>query len=310
MPVPKYHEFFLPLLKQLADGKEHSISELKKKLIIDLKLSSEDLKERVPSGTQTVFYNRFQWAKTYFKKACLIDQPSKGSLIITERGKKVLKEELSSIDVSYLKQFPEFREFQNLKKPKNSIKKDFDKEDVGDSQNDTPLEQLESAYKTLQANLKHDLLENIMKCEPFFFEKLVVSLLINLGYGGFKEDAGKAFSTTRDGGIDGVIKEDKLGLDQIYIQAKRWNSDNTVTRPEIQKFAGALQGKRARKGIFITTSRFSRDATEYVKNLDSKIILIDGDSLTDYMIESNTGVLVEDKYEIKKIDSNYFEDED
>ena len=309
MPVPKFHEFFLSLLKQLEDGKEHSISDLRKKISIDFKLSSEDLKERTSSGYQTTFYNRVHWSKIYLKKACLIDQPSRGFVIITNRGKKVLEENLTSISVSYLRQFPEFCKFQNLRKPKNSIKEDSD-DTQDDSQNDTPLEQLESAYKTLQSNLKHELLENIMKCEPFFFEKLVVNLLINLGYGGFKEDAGKAFSTTRDEGIDGVIKEDKLGLDQIYIQAKRWNPDNTVARPEIQKFAGALQGKRAKKGVFITTSRFSRDATEYVKNLDSKIILIDGDSLTDYMIESNTGVLVEDKYEIKKIDNNYFEDED
>ena len=224
-----------------------------------------------------------------------------------EKGKKVLEENPPFINVSYLRRFPGFREFQNLKKSKKIAVKETPDDS---SSNDTPLEQLESAYKTLQTNLKDNLLENIMKCEPFFFEKLVVNLLINLGYGGFKEDAGKAFSTTRDEGIDGVIKEDKLGLDQIYIQAKRWQFDNSVSRPEIQKFAGALQGKRAKKSIFITTSRFSSDAIEYVKNLDSKIILIDGDSLTDYMIESNTGVLVEDKYEIKKIDSNYFEDED
>lgn len=263
MPVPKFSNFFLPLLKYLEDGKEHSISDLKKELVIDLKLSPEDLRERVPSGVQTLFYNRFSWAKTYFKKARLVDEPSKGVLIITDRGKAVLAENLPSIDVSYLRQFPEFREFKNLRKPKNAITKDSDKEDS----NDTPLEQLESAYKTLQSNLKHDLLEKIQECNPFFFEKLVVNLLINLGYGGFKEDAGKAFSTTRDEGIDGVIKEDKLGLDQIYIQAKKWKPDSKVTRTEIQKFVGALEGKRAKKGIFITTSQFSKDAKEYVKNL-------------------------------------------
>lgn len=230
-------------------------------------------------------------------------------MIITDRGKKVLKENLSLIDVSYLRQFPEFCEFQNLKREKSTSAKKIDKEDLDENQsNNTPSEQLESIYQTLQSNLKQDLLENIMKCEAFFFERLVVDLLINLGYGGSKKSAGQAFTTTHDGGIDGVIKEDKLGLDKIYIQAKRW--DSGVGRPEIQKFAGALQGKRAKKGVFITTSQFSKDAKEFVNNLDSKIILIDGDSLTDYMIESNTGVLVENKYEIKKIDSNYFEDED
>ena len=319
MSVPKFHKFFLPLLKQLKDDKEHSISEIKKNLITDLKLSPEDLRKRVPSGAQTLFYNRFYWAKTYLKKAHLIQQISRDLIVITERGKEVLKEELPLIDVSYLKQFSEFRNFQNLDKSKDlkSIKKEPVKKSDDYQPNNTsseglditPLEELEFAYTKLQSKLKQDLLENIMKCSPTFFERLVVELLVNLEYGFSKEESGKAFSTTRDGGVDGVIKQDKLGLDQIYVQAKKWDFNNTVSRPEIQKFAGALQGKKVRKGVFITTSRFSKEAKEYVKNLDIKIILVDGDSLTDYMIQSNTGVLADGRYETKKIDFSYFEDE-
>ena len=318
MSVPKFYKFLLPLLNQLKDSKEHSISEIKKKLITDLNLSEEDLRERVPSGVQTLFYNRFSWAKTYLKKTCLIQQISRDLIIITERGKKVLKENPPIINISYLKQFPEFCDFQNPDKSKDlkNIEKETSKTPGNYQSNNTsseelditPLEELEFAYSQLQSKLKQDLLENIMKCNSTFFERLVVKLLINLGYG-FSEESGKAFATTKDGGVDGVIKQDKLGLDQIYIQAKKWDFNNTVGRPEIQKFAGALQGEKVRKGVFITTSRFSKEAKEYAKNLGIKIILIDGNSLTTYMIQSNTGVLTDNLYETKKIDFSYFADE-
>ena len=310
MSVPKFHEFLLPLLKQLKDDKEHLVSELKKNLITNLKLSPEDLRKRVPSGVQTLFYNRFYWAKTYLKKAGLIRQISRDLIVITERGKKILEQAPPFIDVSYLKQFPEFCDFKNTKKEPTKTSSDYQSNNIPLKEPDiTPLEELESAYSQLQTKLKQDLLENIMGCSPTFFEKLVVELLIGLGYGSSKEESGKAFATTKDGGVDGVIKQDKLGLEQIYIQAKRWKSNNTVSRPEIQKFAGALQGKRVQKGVFITTSQFSKEAKEYAKNLSIKIILIDGNSLTDYMIQSNTGLLPDTQYETKKIDFSYFEDE-
>ena len=317
MSVPKFHNFFLPFLKQLRDDKEYSISEIRKNLITDLELSSEDLRERVPSGTQTLFYNRFYWAKTYLKKAHLIRQISRDLIVITKRGKKVLEEAPPFIDVSYLKQFSEFRDFQNLGKSEDLKKiKKTPKTPVNYQSNNTtsedlditPLEELEYAYTKLQSKLKQALLENVMKCSSTFFERLVVDLLINIGYGDSAEESGTAFSTTRDGGVDGVIKQDRLGLDQIYIQAKKWDLNSTVGRPEIQKFAGALQGKKVRKGVFITTARFSKEAKEYVKNLETKIILVDGNTLTDYMIQSNTGVLTDSVYTTKKVDFSYFED--
>lgn len=302
MDIPKYHEFMLPLLKELEDGKEKSMLEIKEVMAKSFNLSEEAQKELLPSGNQSVFENRVGWARTYLKKAGLVDSPKRSFVIITDRGREVLAENPNEITSNYLKKFNEFIEFQNV-----SNKKEEEAEEATSDQ--TPSEQFESAYKKLKSGLKNELLDTIMGCSPFFFERLVVDLLINLGYGGSKKEAGEAFATTGDEGIDGIIKEDKLGLDLIYIQAKRWKKDSCVGRPEIQKFAGALQGKRAKKGIFITTSYYSSEAREFVKNLDSKIILIDGDSLADYMIESNTGVSTTSKYEIKKIDTDYFNED-
>lgn len=299
MTVPKYHEFMLPMLKELKEGSSKSMQEIRDSLADYFNLSEEEQKDLLPSGNQSIFDNRVGWARTYLKKAGLVDSPKRSFVVITDRGREVLAENPDEITSNYLKKFDEFLDFQNL-----SNKKEEEAEEVTSEQ--TPSEQFESAYKKLKSGLKTELLDTIMDCSPFFFERLVVDLLINLGYGGSKKEAGEAFATTGDEGIDGIIKEDKLGLDLIYIQAKRWKKDSCVGRPEIQKFAGALQGKRAKKGIFITTSYYSNEAREFVKALDSKIILIDGDSLAEYMIESNTGVSVESKYELKKIDSDYF----
>jgi restriction system protein len=305
LEIPKYHEFMLPILKALSNGNERSMSEIKSKMADDFKISDDAQKELLPSGNQSIFENRVGWAKTYLKKAGLVDSPRRGFVIITPRGMDVLKEKISEITPNYLKKFSEFLEFQNTSKPEN-FKDEVQDNSTGDQ---TPSEQFELAYKKLKDSLKNELIDLLLSCSPFFFEKLVVDLLLNLGYGGSKKEAGEAFSTTGDEGIDGIIKEDKLGLDLIYIQAKRWKKDSCVGRPEIQKFAGALQGKRAKKGIFITTSYYSSEAKEFVKHIDAKIILIDGDMLTDYMIESNTGVSIVSKYEIKKIDSDYFNED-
>jgi len=302
LAVPKYHEFMLPMLKELKEGSSKSMQEIRDSLADHFNLSEKELKELLPSGNQSIFDNRVGWARTYLKKAGLVDSPKRSFVVITDRGREVLAENPDEITSNYLKKFDEFLEFQNL-----SNKKEEEAEEVTSEQ--TPSEQFESAYKKLKSGLKTELLDTIMDCSPFFFERLVVDLLINLGYGGSKKEAGEAFATTGDEGIDGIIKEDKLGLDLIYIQAKRWKKDSCVGRPEIQKFAGALQGKRAKKGIFITTSYYSNEAREFVKNLDSKIILIDGDSLADYMIESNTGVSTTSKYEIKRLDTDYFNEE-
>lgn len=304
MSIPKYNEIMLPMLKELSDGKEQAVTEIKNKLASKFNLNEQELKELLPSGNQPVFENRVGWARTYLKKALLIESPKRGAVKITQRGQGVLKENLSDINASYLKRFDEFKDFQNISKEEESAK-----EDVLKDAESTPIELFEKSYSKILSDLKNELLDQVLSCTPSFFEKLVVDLVINLGYGGSRKEAGEAFRTTGDEGIDGIIKEDKLGLDLIYLQAKRWKKGSCVGRPEIQKFAGALQGKRAKKGIFITTSYFSSEAKEFVTHIDSKIILIDGDELCRLMIESNTGLSTMSSYEIKRIDTDYFNEE-
>lgn len=295
----------LPLLKELSDGKEKPISTLKALMAKEFNLSEAEQKELLPSGNQAIFDNRIGWARTYLKKALLIESPKRAFFRITDRGRSVLEEKLDAIDSNYLKRFSEFKEFQQVDRGGNNTKASSDLEGFSS----TPFEIFEKSFREINNDLKNEILEQVFSCSPFFFEKLVVDLLINLGYGGSRKEAGEAFSTTGDEGIDGVIKEDKLGLDLIYIQAKRWKTTSCVGRPEIQKFAGALQGKRAKKGVFITTSYFSSEARQYINNIDSKIILIDGDELSTLMLESSTGVSTESRYEIKRIDTDYFDEE-
>ena len=255
----------------------------------------------LPSGQQEVFLNRVGWARTYMKKAGLLDSPKRGIFVITERGKKVLASNPSKIDNKLLTHYDEFKEF---KKKKRKVEEETE---VLEFQDKTPEEAFETAYENLRTELSSDILEHLKKSDPTLFEKIVIEVLVKMGYGGSLRDAGKAIGRSRDEGIDGIIKEDRLGLDIIYVQAKRW--DSTVSRPEIQKFAGALQGQRAKKGIFITTSNFSKDAIEFASKIESKIILIDGDQLTEYMIDFNVGVTTTSKYELKKIDLDYFVEE-
>ena len=302
--IPDYQTLMLPVLKSVSDEKEHKIKEITSILSNEFSLTDEELNVLIPSGTQSVFYNRVGWARTYLKKAGLIESESKGILKITERGKNVLKENPTRIDNKFLKQFEEFVEFQNkvnVKKDKIEIETDYT--------NQTPEELIESAFQNFQKSLAEDLLDKIRNVTPSFFEKLVVSLLVKMGYGGSIKDAGKAVGKTGDEGIDGIIKEDKLGLDVIYIQAKRWKENNIIGRPEIQKFVGALAGQGAKKGIFITTSSFSKEALEYKPMNDTKVIRIDGIELANLMIEYNLGVAPLHSYELKKIDSDYFDDE-
>ena len=300
MPVPDYQSIMLPLLKFIGDGKERSLRETIESLAQQFGLSEEERKELLPSGRQATFDNRVGWARTYMKKAGLLDYSGRGFFSITERGQEVLSQNPTEINAKFLKQFPEFVEFQKVKKPVEGESKTPEEPPI------TPEESLEAAFQELKESLASDLLQTIKQCPPDFFERLVVDVLITIGYGGSRREAGQAMGKTGDGGIDGIIKEDKLGLDIIFIQAKRW--ENTVGRPEIQKFAGALQGQRARKGIFITTSNFSKEALSYVKSIDSKIILIDGQQLAELMIENNVGVSPVSAYEVKKIDSDYFTD--
>jgi len=255
----------------------------------------------IPSGTGTVIRNRVGWARTYLKKAGLLEYPRRGQFRITPRGQDVLKENPQRVDVKLLARFPEFIAFRNARREAPEVDAEPAAAEL-DAR--TPEEALEAAYDRLRDNLEADLLDHVKAATPAFFERLVVKLLVEMGYGGDQRDAAQAVGRSGDGGIDGIIKEDHLGLDVIYIQAKRW--DGTVSRPEVQKFAGALQGRRARKGVFITTSTFSRDAITFVESIDAKIILIDGARLAKLMIDHGVGVSTIETYAVKKIDSDYF----
>ena len=299
MAIPDYQTIMLPLLRFLGDQQEHSTREAIDFLANQFNLTPEERRELLPSGQQAIFNNRVGWARTYMKKAILIDSTRRGFLRITPRGLDVLSRKPIKIDVNYLEQFKEFKEFRAIKREKPP-----EQEGLEEGQAKTPEEVLANIYQNLRNNLAKDLLQQIKESPPSLFEDIVIELIVKMGYGGSREDAGKAIGKSGDEGIDGIIKEDRLGLDVIYIQAKRW--EGTVGRPDIQKFAGALEGQRARKGIFITTSDFSKDALEYASRIDKKIILIDGNQLTQYMIEYNIGVSPQVIYEIKKMDSDYF----
>jgi restriction system protein len=256
------------------------------------------------SGAQRIFDNRVGWARTYLKKAGLVESTRRGYVKITSRGLEVLSQNPDIINVKFLKQFPEFIEFQNTKRETNENETDETQE-----LSETPEELLETAYQKIRKSLAQELINKVVQLPPTFFEKLVVDLLVKMGYGGSLADAGKAIGKTNDEGIDGTIKEDKLGLDIIYIQAKRWQPGSTVGRPEIQKFVGALAGQGAKKGIFITTSSFSKEAWEYQPKNETKIVLIDGEQLAQMMIDHDLGVYPTNKYEIKKVDHDYFGDD-
>jgi len=300
MAIPDYQKIMLPLLKFAGDKNEHSTQEAMNHISKIFNLSDEEMKELLPSGQQQVINNRVGWARTYLKKAGLLESTRRSYYIITEKGLEVLEENLVEIDVKYLERFPEFIEFRTIKKKGNSSKRE--------EQQQTPQELLELSYQNIKEELVQEILKIVKKTDPNFFERLVVELLLKMGYGGSRKDAGKAIGKSGDEGIDGIIKEDKLGLDTVYIQAKRW--EGSVGRPEIQKFVGALHGKGAKKGIFITTSNFSKEAIEYASNMyDPKVVLIDGFHLTNLMIDNDIGVSKVTSYEIKKVDSDYFSDE-
>jgi restriction system protein len=293
----------LPIVRFAADGQGHTSSEVIERLAKEFELTETDLRELLPSGRQSRFMNRVGWATTYLRKTKLIEAIGRGKFRITERGQSVLRENPNRIDLKYLERYAElavFRGDPTLEPPSSG-----DTPTPVTSQ--TPQEVLEASYQLLRRELAQELLERIKQKPPVFFERLVVELLVAIGYGGSLKDAGQAVGRSGDGGIDGVIKEDRLGLDYIYIQAKRW--DGTVGRPVVQAFAGALDEQKARKGVMITTSTFSQDARNFVKRIERKIVLIDGEELTKLMIEYNVGVAIEETYTIKKIDLDYFEEE-
>jgi restriction system protein len=302
MAVPDFQSWFMPLLQRLVDGREHSMSDLYEQLADDKGLSAEDRAELLKSGTQFVYQNRIGWARTYLKKAGLVEAPGRGLVKITQRGQEILSAPPAKLNVRYLRQYPEFVAFHTYHPPAAP-----DNDNATESADDeTPQDALERAQAELRRQLAEDLLERVMKSPPSFFERLVVDLLLRMGYGGSREDAGRTIGKAGDGGVDGVINEDRLGLDVIYLQAKRW--EKPVGRPLVQAFAGSLEGVRAKKGVMITTSSYSADAHAYVRHIEKRIVLIDGATLAALMIEHNVGVSVEATYDVKKLDTDYFGD--
>ncbi|MHA2277288.1 MAG: restriction endonuclease [Candidatus Kariarchaeaceae archaeon] len=303
MAIPDYETIMLPLLRIIGDKKERPIKELYEQLADHFKLSEEEKTELYPTGNGIIFQHRVRFAKLYLLKAGLLISPNRGTVQITSRGEGVLKEGNNKITEKFLRKYPEFLEF---KAPSEKRKKKIPESKKDKSK--TPKEIIEYAYQNYRDELSNELLSIIKDSSPMFFENLVVDLIVAMGYGGSRKDAGKAVGKSQDGGIDGIIKEDKLGLDTIYIQAKRWNKA-PIGRPELQKFVGALQEKHSKRGIFITNSSFTKEALDYVSKIDIKVITIDGNDLAEYMIDYDVGLTPIATYRIKQLDGDYFNED-
>lgn len=316
MAVPDFQTLMLPVLREFADGAEHATKDIRQRVAAALGLGAEEIAEVLPSGKQTRLANRAAWAHVYMKRAGLLSSARRGIYRITARGLEVLKSPPARITIEFLEQYPEFADFRSsaaapridgtnpslLKILTEGIPASIDAPAF------TPDEQVHIGAARLKENLVAQILERVKRVTPAAFEAIVVDLLVAMGYGGSHDDAAQVVGKSGDGGIDGIIKEDRLGLESIYVQAKRWE-DATVGRPAIQQFAGALQGHRARKGVFITTSSFSREAIDYAKGLQTTIVLIDGAQLADYMIEFGVGVSDVETIRIRRLDEDYFGEE-
>ncbi|HYE32901.1 MAG TPA: restriction endonuclease [Methylomirabilota bacterium] len=309
MAIPEFNEIKAPAMQFFTDGKLHKISDVFEALGKQFELTPDELNEMLPSGTQRRWHNRVNWACYDLFRAGLLDRPKKGWYIITDLGRKLAAEKPKYIDREYLMRFPQFVEFAkaSAKAPKGDEEPKLDAANIGLIKGNTPDEIFEAAYVMLHARLKKEVLELVKKMDPYRFEQLVIDLLVAMGYGGSREEAGRVTKMSNDHGIDGVINDDPLGLDVIYLQAKRWKQ--TVGREEIQKFVGALAGQQAHKGVFITTSDFGSTATDYARKVSQKVILIDGDRLAELMIQHNIGVTRSRSREIKEVDNDYFDDE-
>jgi restriction system protein len=303
--IPDYQTLMLPLLQLLADQRPRHIRELTEVLADKFGLTDEERRELLPSGRQGTFANRVGWARTYMGKAGLLETVSRGTVRITPVGRELLQSRPDRIDRVFLMRFESFREFQQpAPQPAHAcVHSDTSPVEI-DTASD-PSERLNAAYREIRAALATDLLDQVKQATPQFFERLVIDLLVAMGYGGSRDDAGLAVGKSGDGGIDGIIKEDRLGLDVVYIQAKRW--ENPVGRPIVQAFAGSLDGERARKGVLISTSRFTPDAEDYVRRIEKRIVLIDGEQLASYMIDFGIGVTDVTTLQIRRIDQDYFE---
>lgn len=304
MAIPKYNELYTEVLDFLKDGTEYKTSEMKKILSKQLNLTEDELNELIPSGVSTVIESRIGWSITYLKKAGLLESRKRGLIRITEEGKKELSLK-NHVDDEDLEKYPSFVEFKNNQTKPAKKKKNYQIKSKRDTL--TPEERIEASFNTINQNLADEILQTIHNMNPVFFERLVVDLLLKMGYGGFREDAGFETSPTNDEGIDGIINEDKLGLDKLAIQAKRYENNHKIGRPLVQNFVGALIGKGLTKGVFITTSSFTQSAMDYVENQSNlTIVLIDGEKLANLMIEYDLGTSTISTYHLKRIDSDYF----
>lgn len=308
MAIPDFQTLMRPVLEFAIKAEERSMKETNHELADLYQLTEEEREKLLPSGRAKLFHNRVAWAVTHLKKAGLVESRRRGVYAITGRGRKALVDAPDRITLNYLMRFEDFREFRNQRNKTETVEDNSRTENVkvveleGESQ--TPEEVLGQAWKAIRENLDSELLDQIKQVSPKFFEQLVMDVLVAMGYGGERLDAARAVGQSGDGGIDGIIDEDPLGLDVIYLQAKRW--EGVVGRPEIQKFAGALQGRRAKKGVFITTSSFTREASEYASMIDNRIVLIDGRRLARLMIDHDVGVSPVERYVIKRLDTDYF----
>jgi len=307
MSIPDYQSLMLPLLELLGDGRARHLNEYTSELADKFRLTDEERRELLPSGNQERFKNRVGWARTYLSKAGLVSKVGRGTLEISDFGKGVLESPPARINIEFLMQFESFRHFRQRSTVSDS-EVSGPTERIGDLSfipAEDPIDRLETAYQELRSSLAEELLDTVKASSPEFFEALVVDLLVAMGYGGSRKDAGQAVGRSGDDGIDGIIKEDRLGLDVVYIQAKRW--EQPVTRPMVQGFTGSLEGNRARKGVYISTSRFTADAKEYVNRIEKRIVLIDGEQLANYMMDFGIGVTDVTTLQIRRIDQDYFD---
>lgn len=305
MAIPDYQSLMLPVLMSAANG-EVRISEVVRQLADELSLSEEDRSELLPSRRQAVFDNRVRWAKTYLTKAGLIESTRRAHFRITDRGRQALAENPDRIDNNYLSQFPEFEEFRSRSTDARQERLPTPEESTPEDR--TPDEIMRSAHQEVELSLRQELLDRVIAAPPDFFERLIVNLLVAMGYGGSLEDAGRALGKSGDGGVDGVIDQDVLGLDRVYIQAKRYQQGNTVGGGEIRDFFGSLDRFKAAKGLFVTTSDFTKDARETAGQLSKRIVLIGGDQLAALMVRYDIGCRAEETLYVKTVDEDFFPD--
>jgi restriction system protein len=303
MAIPDYQSLMLPVLKHAAQG-ETRVPEAAEAIADELGLTVDERDQLLPSGRQKLLHNRIHWAKWYMTKAGLIDQPRRGRYVASDEGRALLAKNPSQIDVETLLEYPAFREFYRGDAASTEDAADGKVDTV--TRDNTPEEQSEAAHVALQSALREELLQRIPQNSPSFFEQVIVELLVAMGYGGTVRNAATQLGRSGDGGVDGVINEDRLGLDRVYVQAKRYAQGNSVGRPDVQAFVGSLVGLGATKGVFVTTSSFSSAASDFVRHLGQRIILIDGRRLADLMIEHNVGVRLSRAVEFKRLDEDFF----